>query len=178
MAGFIFGKRLWISLLEVLLIVFFSQIPIAVKIIFDLSRLTDDHLVLTSFKSIVLQSYTLSDVFIFTTGVVGSAMAFFFINANLFKRSPRLVWYCVIIPLLIMFFTAPIFVSDRIDNVPPNNFISQYSVIMLAAILINWVVIVYQKNLDSQSFGDPDKARQAKMNDLINVMLSKDLSND
>jgi len=77
-----------------------------------------------------------------------------------------------------MFFTAPIFVSDRIDNVPPNNFISQYSVIMLAAILINWVVIVYQKNLDSQSFGDPDKARQAKMNDLINVMLSKDLSND
>lgn len=133
---------------EAALIVFFSQLPVLLAAFFARASLPEDKLMGTTFLLDVLGRYSANDVFIYATGVLGSAVVFFVLRLRSIGNKVRIIITGIVFPLFIIFFTALIPASSMLIDGPPNTFIREFSIWMLIFLLLAWLTaLVEQRNI-------------------------------
>lgn len=149
---------------EALLIVFFSQLPVLLAAFFARATLDEDKLRNSSFWMEVIGRYSANDVFIYATGVLGSAVVFFVLRLRSIGNRGRVVVTGILFPLLIIFGTALIPASSILTDGEPNAFVRDFSVWMLVFLLVAWLTaLVEQRNITDRELDIEGKAQRSNM---------------
>jgi hypothetical protein len=150
--------------IEAFFIVVLSQLPVVLASFLTRADLPNDQLSQSTFFADIFGRYSLNDVFIYATGVLGSTMVFFVLNYRLLSNEIRIVFTGLIIPLVIIFFSALIPVSTMLNDAAPNDFVQTYSFWIFILLLVAWIVALFeQRNLDLIKFDLNDSQQVDEM---------------
>lgn len=134
-----------------MLIVVFSQLPVLLASFFSLAGATEERLQKTSFFTDLLSRYTANDVFIYSTGVLGSAVVFFILKLGLIANQKRILLTGVVSPLVIIFLCALIPASTSLTGDAPNSFVRNFSGWMFVLLVVAWLVALFeQRNVENR----------------------------
>jgi hypothetical protein len=136
---------------EAVLVVLFSQLPVLLASFFALAEASEERLERTAFLAELFSRYTANDVFIYATGVLGSAVVFFVLKLGMLANKSRIIWTGVIVPLVVIFACALIPASTSLTGAQPNSFVREYSFWMLVLLFVTWLVaLIEQRNIEQR----------------------------
>ncbi len=150
--------------LEALFIVLFSQLPILLASFLSRASADEDQLARASFFTEIISRYSTSDVFIFATGVLGSAIVYFVLRIKLIENKTRIIFTGIVIPLMVIFLTALISATLELTDGEPNSFVQTYSIWMLVVLVLSWLFALFeQRNIIERKTDVPDEERRKEM---------------
>lgn len=152
--------------MEAFLIVFFSQLPVLLAAFLARATLEEDQLGNSSFWLDVMGRYSANDVFIYATGVLGSAVVFFVLRFRSIGNRQRVVLTGIVFPLFIIFLTALIPASSILNDGEPNAFVRDFSFWMLVLLLLAWLTaLVEQRNIRDRHMDIEGAEQRSEMAD-------------
>ncbi|MGC9417444.1 MAG: hypothetical protein ACP5EN_00595 [Rhodovulum sp.] len=150
--------------MEAFLIVLFSQLPVLLAALISRAAFDENDLRATTFLEDIFSRYSVGDVFIYSTGVLGSAVVFFVLRMRLIANRSRVFFTGIIIPLLVIFFAALIPPMVSLSSGNPNSFVQSYSSGLFVVLIVTWLLALFeQRNIEERSLDFEGNAGRRKM---------------
>ncbi|WP_132694113.1 hypothetical protein [Rhodovulum steppense] len=152
--------------LEAFLIVLFSQLPVLIAALISRADSDEKDLEATTFLEDIFSRYSVGDVFIYSTGVLGSAIVFFVLRMRLIENRTRVIFTGIVIPLLVIFFAALIPPMVSLSSGNPNSFVQSYSSGLFVILIVAWLLALFeQRNIEERKAdpeGDEERRKMTK----------------
>jgi hypothetical protein len=148
------ASDLWVSFVEAFLVMAIIHVPLGLRIVWLLigseHTLGVEHSFWTAFAS----NYRTADVLAFSTGLLASSTAYFFVSYQYFKVKPKTMLLLTVFPLILVFAATPVFLRDLDGRLVVAGFASTYVRVVVGIVIFAWLYAIYQQKAIARSSED------------------------
>ena len=153
------ASDLWLSFIEALIVMAIVHVPLVLRIVWILIGNEQSALTGQTFVDVIASNYRTADVLAFSTGLLASSTAYFFVSYHFFKVKTKTMLLLTVGPLLLVFASTPVFLRDLDGGLVADGFASTYVQVIVALVILAWLFAIYQQKAIVRS-SDDDPVRQ------------------
>lgn len=140
----VIAKNIGLALLEAIIVLLITQIPIWLGLVVHIMGDADAALDFKTVGEILRNSFSPGDILSYVAGILGSSTAYAIVKIGAFKVRPVLMLALILLPVVLLFLAAPVYILDYRGGLENENFARSYIIMLLSASVVLWLFALYQ----------------------------------